>query len=150
MSVKAAIKLLQSHPVLSLLQINQKLKDIRIQGWARRVETRGKFLFLHVSDGCSLKTIQAVVQRDICPKVSVGSAVDIVGDWVMSNGKQQNMELTEGVIMVGLKKVTDQCGNMEFQLVLLSRITHLKLLQLLRIRGKFNIISLAGRKKENA
>ncbi|MCP9258837.1 BMA-NARS-2 [Dirofilaria immitis] len=82
MSIKAAIRLLESRTVSSLLQINQKLRDIRIQGWARRVETRGKFLFVHVSDGYSLKTIQAIVDRNICPKVPVGSAVDIVGDWV--------------------------------------------------------------------
>lgn len=63
------------------------------QGWARRVESRGKFLFVHIGDGNSLQTVQAVVQRDICPKVPVGSAVDMVGDWVPSTGKQQAMEL---------------------------------------------------------
>uniref|UniRef100_A0A915Q189 Aminoacyl-transfer RNA synthetases class-II family profile domain-containing protein n=1 Tax=Setaria digitata TaxID=48799 RepID=A0A915Q189_9BILA len=93
MSVKDAVKLLVSHPVSSLLRIEQKLRNIRIQGWARRVETRGKFLFVNISDGCSLKTVQAVIQRDICPKLPVGSAVDIVGDWVKSHGKKQNMEL---------------------------------------------------------
>lgn len=66
---------------------------MNFQGWARRVETRGKFLFLHISDGCSLKTVQAVVRRDICPKVPIGSAVDVVGDWIRSQGKQQSMEL---------------------------------------------------------
>lgn len=48
---------------------------------------------MRISDGCSLKTIQTVVDRSICPKVPVGSAVDVVGDWVKSHGKQQSMEL---------------------------------------------------------
>lgn len=79
--------------------------NINSQGWARRVETRGKFLFLHISDGCSLKTVQVVVQRDICPKVPVGSAVDIVGDWLKSYGKQQSMELyATNCEIVGLQK----------------------------------------------
>ncbi|VDK85378.1 unnamed protein product [Litomosoides sigmodontis] len=107
MSLRAAVKCLESRPVSSLLQINQKLRDIRIQGWARRVETRGKFLFLHISDGCSLKTLQAVVQRDICPKVPIGSAVDVVGDWVKSQGKQQSMELfATNCEVVGLQQKT--------------------------------------------
>lgn len=80
---------------------------IDFQGWARRVETRGKFLFVHISDGCSLKTVQAVVQRDICPKVPIGSAVDVVGDWVKSHGKQQNMELfATNCEVVGLQQRT--------------------------------------------
>ncbi|VDN45142.1 unnamed protein product [Gongylonema pulchrum] len=50
-------------------------------------------MFVHVGDGSTLKTVQAVVQRDVCPKVPVGSAVEICGDWVQSAGKQQTMEL---------------------------------------------------------
>ncbi|VDM20471.1 unnamed protein product [Wuchereria bancrofti] len=155
MSVKAAIKLLQSHPVLSLLQINQKLKDIRIQGWARRVETRGKFLFLHVSDGCSLKTIQAVVQRDICPKVSVGSAVDIVGDWVMSNGKQQNMELfATNCEVVGLQQKSfselpteESCADVTRRKYHL-RMKSIPFMCLLRLRSRLDQLSRSFFQKE--
>ncbi|VDN90252.1 unnamed protein product [Brugia pahangi] len=155
MSIKAAIKLLQSHPVSSLLQINQKLKDIRIQGWARRVETRGKFLFLHVSDGCSLKTIQAVVQRDICPKVPVGSAVDIVGDWVMSNGKQQGMELfATNCEVVGLQQKSfselpteESCADVTRRKYHL-RMKSIPFMCLLRLRSRLDQLSRSFFQKE--
>lgn len=85
-------------------------KAIDFQGWARRVEKRGKFFFLHISDGCSLRTVQAVIQRDICPKIPVGSAVDVVGDWVESHGKQQSMELfATNCEIVGLQQKTVSC-----------------------------------------
>ncbi|CAG9540526.1 unnamed protein product [Cercopithifilaria johnstoni] len=156
MSVKAAIKLLESRPVSWLLQKNQKLRDIRIQGWARRVETRGKFLFLHISDGYSLKTVQAVVQRDICPKVPVGSAVDVVGDWIMSQGKQQSMELfATNCEVVGLQQGTfselpteESCANVTRKKYHL-RIKSIPFMCLLRLRSRLDQFSRSFFQKES-
>uniref|UniRef100_A0A8R1Y4S6 AA_TRNA_LIGASE_II domain-containing protein n=1 Tax=Onchocerca volvulus TaxID=6282 RepID=A0A8R1Y4S6_ONCVO len=148
MSVKSAIRLLESRSVSSLLQINQKLRDVRIQGWARRVETRGKFLFVRISDGCSLKTIQTVVDRSICPKVPVGSAVDVVGDWVKSHGKQQSMELfATNCEVVGLQqKMFSELPNEENRADVTRKKYHLRMksipfMCLLRLRSQLDQLS---------
>ncbi|KAL4001943.1 tRNA synthetases class II (D K and N) family protein [Acanthocheilonema viteae] len=156
MSVKAAIRLLESRPISSLLQINQKLRDVRIQGWARRVETRGKFLFVHISDGCSLKTVQAVIQRDICPKVPIGSAVDIVGDWVKSQGKQQSMELfATNCEVVGLQQrmfselpIDKSCADIIRKKYHL-RMKSIPFMCMLRLRSRLDQLSRSFFQKES-
>lgn len=56
----------------------------------------GKLLFMHVNDGRSADTIQVVLSRSVLPvssSLTVGSAIEVHGDWVPSIGTQQSMEL---------------------------------------------------------
>lgn len=62
-----------------------------------------KWIFLKISKGSSTRSIQAVVPRDVCvPKINAGTAVKVIGDWVPSRGKQQDMELlVKKFVLVG-------------------------------------------------
>lgn len=49
-------------------------------------------LFLKINDGTSPHKIQVVVPRTLCSTVSVGSAIILHGEWVVSPGQGQSME----------------------------------------------------------
>lgn len=70
------------------------LKDeIRIAGVVQSIRKQKKAAFAHISDGSTLKNLQAVFSPEQAVSVTNGSYVDLVGKWQRSLGKGQSHEL---------------------------------------------------------
>ncbi|KAL3116009.1 hypothetical protein niasHT_007309 [Heterodera trifolii] len=77
-------------------------ENVLIQGWICRSQTFGKKSFLKLNDGISCHEIQAVVPRNICKSLFVGSAIRMRGNWLPSKGTEQKMEfLAKECLFVG-------------------------------------------------
>ncbi|KAE9552725.1 hypothetical protein FO519_004042 [Halicephalobus sp. NKZ332] len=81
------------HFVGKLLQSAAEIESVIINGWVKKEHRKGRWSFLHVSDGENHDTIQVVLPKDVGHNVGVGSAITISGKWTKSGGKQQAMEL---------------------------------------------------------
>jgi len=74
--------------------------DVTIEGWVRsRRTSKGGFSFVHVNDGSSLDSLQAVVNGDLpnyqseILEIGTGCSVRITGKLVESGGKGQDREI---------------------------------------------------------
>uniref|UniRef100_A0A7E4VH32 AA_TRNA_LIGASE_II domain-containing protein n=1 Tax=Panagrellus redivivus TaxID=6233 RepID=A0A7E4VH32_PANRE len=75
------------------LQATDSIPKVIIQGWVVKEHRKGKLSFLHVTDGSTNDTLQVVLPRKVCRNVGIGSAIEVIGEWKPSGGKQQAMEL---------------------------------------------------------
>lgn len=71
----------------------KRKKNIIIQGFVKKVHKKSNVFFAHISDAFSNDQIQAVIPKGMTEKISVGTSIQINGDWLKSLGKQQNFEL---------------------------------------------------------
>lgn len=81
--------------------------SVRVQGWVRTRRDAKGFSFLEVNDGSSRGNVQVIVDES-CPafgeieKFTTGSAVDVTGELVPSQGKGQSWELRAAeLVLVG-------------------------------------------------
>ena len=81
--------------------------DITIEGWVRsRRTSKGGFSFIHVNDGSSLDSVQAVADGDLpnyeseIREISTGCAVRITGKLVESGGKGQDRKIQASAVTV--------------------------------------------------
>ncbi|MCX5881638.1 MAG: asparagine--tRNA ligase [Deltaproteobacteria bacterium] len=89
----------------SLLQSKTPLYQILVSGWVRTRRNSKGFSFIEVNDGSCLKNIQIIAPSslpnyDEIQKLTTGSAVNISGSLVSSQGKGQNWEITATRISV--------------------------------------------------
>lgn len=89
----------------SLLQSKTPLYQILVSGWVRTRRDSKGFSFIEVNDGSCLKNIQIIAPSslpnyDEIQKLTTGSAVNISGSLVPSQGKGQNWEITATQISV--------------------------------------------------
>ncbi len=91
--------------------------QIRIQGWVRtRRDSKAGISFIHVNDGSCFDTIQVVApntlenyESEILKDVTAGSAIDITGELVASEGKGQSVEIqAESITVVGIVDKPDE------------------------------------------
>ncbi|PGH12378.1 asparagine-tRNA ligase [Helicocarpus griseus UAMH5409] len=69
-------------------------RSIRVQGFIRSVRKQKRFAFAEISDGSTIKSLQAILTPDQAAELSTGSAVDISGVWQpCPPGKKQTHEL---------------------------------------------------------
>lgn len=65
-----------------------------MQGWVEKEHRKGFLTFLHIRDGNSNETIQAVIPKNVNRNIGIGSAVEVEGKWKETGGGgQQVMEL---------------------------------------------------------
>ncbi|ODH12749.1 asparagine-tRNA ligase [Paracoccidioides brasiliensis] len=69
-------------------------RQIRIQGFVRSVRKQKQFAFAEISDGSTIKSVQAILTPGQAAELSTGTAVDISGIWQpCPAGKKQSHEL---------------------------------------------------------
>ncbi|PGH02912.1 asparagine-tRNA ligase [Blastomyces parvus] len=69
-------------------------RQIRVQGFIRSVRKQKRFAFAEVSDGSTIKSVQAILTPGQAARLSTGSAIDISGVWQpCPAGKKQSHEL---------------------------------------------------------
>ena len=73
-------------------------KDIEIKGWVRTLRSSKNFGFIEVNDGSFFKNLQVVFEDflenfDEITKITVGSAIEVQGTLVESEGNKQPFEL---------------------------------------------------------
>jgi len=83
-------KLVEEHKKLST-------KEIKIYGWLRNKRISKNVSFLNINDGTCFDTIQVVFEglknQEEIEKVSIGSAVEIVGVIKLTSGQKQEFEM---------------------------------------------------------
>ncbi|QSS63528.1 hypothetical protein I7I51_00586 [Histoplasma capsulatum] len=69
-------------------------RQIRVRGFIRSVRKQKRFAFAEISDGSTIKSVQAILTPEQAARLSTGSAVDISGVWQpCPPGKEQSHEL---------------------------------------------------------
>lgn len=82
-------------------------KEIKIKGWIRNHRPQKEFGFIDFSDGTSFKHLQVVYTNalsdfDKIIKLHNGSSIEVVGNFVKSEGSRQEYELkAKSVILLG-------------------------------------------------
>ena len=84
--------------IFDLLNADEPVEKLLIQGWVRTKRDSKAFSFLEVNDGSCLKNMQVVVDEhvpdyDEIKKLTTGSAVAVWGDLVASQGGGQKWEV---------------------------------------------------------
>ncbi len=95
-------------PRVTTLLTMDPTTDITVQGWVRTKRDAKNFVFLEINDGSSLKGIQVVVDKgsdalvEVLNAISTGSAVEVKGDLVESQGQGQRVEVQgKSILHVG-------------------------------------------------
>ena len=73
-------------------------KEVKLEGWVRNHRKQAHFGFIDFADGTNFKTVQVVYEEDLAnfeeiTKIRVGSAIEVSGIVVKSQGKGQLFEL---------------------------------------------------------
>ena len=84
----------------------QLKKEVTLKGWIRNHRKQKEFGFIEFSDGTCFKHVQIVYENklkdfDDIQKMHVGSAIEVVGKVVESNGKQDFEVNAEKIVLIG-------------------------------------------------
>ncbi len=84
--------------IVRLLESASPVEKVLIKGWVRTKRDSKDFSFLEINDGSCLANIQVVADNtldnyDEVGKLTTGSAVEVSGDLIPSQGKGQNWEI---------------------------------------------------------
>ena len=91
-----------SKTVSELFQENPKHQDVEVKGWVKSFRANR---FIALNDGSTLRNIQCVVDfetmaEDLLKRITTGSAIQVKGTLVESQGKGQAVEIQVSGIMV--------------------------------------------------
>ena len=80
------------------LTLSAPVSDLLLKGWVRTVRNGKNVSFINLNDGSNMGGIQIVVPSDMdgiedVRKLTTGSAVEVVGELVESQGKGQSVEV---------------------------------------------------------
>ncbi|MCH9660610.1 MAG: asparagine--tRNA ligase [Bacteroidetes bacterium] len=112
---------MQSKEIISLLQSEPSMHPITVSGWVRAFRSNR---FIALNDGSTIKNIQCVVdfekfEEDLLKKVTVGSAIQVEGTLVESQGQGQAIE-----IQVSKIDILGEADPEEVKLTILSPKRH--------------------------
>jgi asparaginyl-tRNA synthetase len=84
--------------ILSVLNTETPLDNVCVKGWIRTRRDSKSFSFIELNDGSCLKNLQVIADTtlpnyDEIKKITIGSAVSVVGKVVESMGKGQRWEM---------------------------------------------------------
>ncbi|OAR01314.1 hypothetical protein LLEC1_07283 [Akanthomyces lecanii] len=71
---------------LKEFQSAQPVSDVQVCGWVRSVRKSAGVRFVDVTDGSSMRPIQAVVDKSLATDIRPGSAVRFLGTWEQGSG----------------------------------------------------------------
>ncbi len=85
--------------IAKILKSETPVKDVLVKGWVRTRRDSKDFSFIEVNDGSCLKNIQVIANNSLgnypdLIRLSIGSAVSVVGDLIASKGSGQQWEIT--------------------------------------------------------
>jgi len=107
-------------------------KSLKITGWVRTSRTSKNFGFIELNDGSCFKNLQ-VVFEDTLPnfeeieKVSIGSALEIKGNWIKSLGDKQPYELkADEINITGFASLDNPIQKKRHSFEFLRTISHLR------------------------
>lgn len=66
---------------LKEFQSSQHVSDVQVRGWVRSVRKSAGVRFVDLTDGSSMRPIQAVVDKSLALDIRPGSAVRLLGTW---------------------------------------------------------------------
>ena len=92
--------------IKDLFKENYKGTEVTISGWVRNHRRQSNFAFIELSDGTTIKTLQVVYTLELdnfeeINKVLVGSAIEVKGKIVASEGKQDFELQAESIKVLG-------------------------------------------------
>jgi len=92
--------------IKDLFKENYKGTEVTISGWVRNHRKQSNFAFIELSDGTTIKTLQVVYTLELdnfeeINKVLVGSAIEVKGKIVASEGKQDFELQAESIKVLG-------------------------------------------------
>ena len=93
---------MQFQDIRALLQSEQKNIEVKTRGWVRAFRSNR---FIVLNDGSSLANIQCVVdfeqmEEEMLKRVTIGSAIEVHGTLVNSEGKGQNVEIQVSELVI--------------------------------------------------
>uniref|UniRef100_A0A914YDF5 Aminoacyl-transfer RNA synthetases class-II family profile domain-containing protein n=1 Tax=Panagrolaimus superbus TaxID=310955 RepID=A0A914YDF5_9BILA len=129
--------------ISKLNRILKPTQNVAVQGWVEKEYRKGPITFIHVKDGYSNENIQAVIPKEVEHNIGIGSAVEIVGQWRESAGKQQAMELYANKCRIwGKDEGQPLTKNADYIRTLLHlRSKHPQFANILRLRSKVNLLT---------
>ncbi|ORX95230.1 asparaginyl-tRNA synthetase [Basidiobolus meristosporus CBS 931.73] len=93
---------LRDKTIKGILLSNQVGNQVKVNGWVRTVRKQKQIAFAEVSDGSSLKGIQAILPSEQAKGLISGTCVQLKGVLVESPGKEQEKELqVEEIQIIG-------------------------------------------------
>ncbi|KAK9711504.1 asparaginyl-tRNA synthetase [Basidiobolus ranarum] len=84
---------LRDKTIKSILLNKQVGNEVKVNGWVRTVRKQKQIAFAEISDGSSLKGIQAIIPSEQAKGLISGTCVQLKGVLVESPGKEQEKEL---------------------------------------------------------
>ena len=77
---------------------------VRVNGWVKTSRFSKNVSFVHLFDGSTPQTVQVVLPAETDPglksQLGTGTAVEVHGEWVESQGGKQTWEILAGEIRV--------------------------------------------------
>ncbi len=107
-------------------------KRVRLSGWVRTIRSQKSFGFIELNDGTAFKNIQIVFNDNLSnfeaiTKVSIGSAIQLEGLLVKSQGKGQSVEVqVSDLQIVGLADLSNPIQKKRMSFEFLRTIPHLR------------------------
>ncbi len=88
--------------VISLLEMPPSANDVAVRGWVRSFRSNR---FIAINDGSTIKNVQCVIDFEnfdeaLIKRITVGSAVEVSGNLVESQGQGQKVEIKVSTVAV--------------------------------------------------
>lgn len=90
----------KTRSVAELLQKDEDVKHIVVDGWVRSVRKQKRIAFAALGDGSTVDSLQAVLCPDQATELSHGTAVRLEGEWRRSQGSKQSYELQASEVSI--------------------------------------------------
>ncbi len=107
-------------------------KDITIAGWVRTMRSQAAFGFIEINDGTFFKSIQVVFENNLenfseVTKYSVGSALEIQGQLVLTPNNKQPFEIkAKNIVLEGASSPEYPLQKKRHTMEFLRTIAHLR------------------------